>query len=483
MKLNLLAIVVLCIACDSKPLNEPVSDNTNSVVLIFEKMPDNSRYKFANGISMNNGGFEIEYIDDNYNPQFFTASKRSFDTLVIPTTRKILEIRHAYRGADMLSFYFQQGDTVFFQYNGLKPTASVSNRVIRKFDTRFELMFRETLSDEFPAIIKYRVPFAFYKVKKDNQSEYLNSLREQAFAELERQRMLLDSLGENGIELSPPIRKLYAAQNYFDSLQLVLVSKGKLEFQRGRIFNDSLLFYGFYQDLLNDLIRHRYARSDFETTNKEQLSPDYNIAFDRVKSDTLFTKQTRDIMLRKIIEEIMQTSDIQSIKKYTNEYIKITTDSSTIVYLNEKNQINYSTENQLNLIGFDSQSITLDSLLQVHRGKLIYIDFWASWCGPCIAQFPNSRTLKEKYKGKGIAFLYLSIDSDSTKWKNASEKYQLENSFMVKNRFSPVLTTNLKVVSIPRYLLFGHSGEVIHSNAPRPGDQALVDLIESNLRP
>ena len=57
--------------------------------------------------------------------------------------------------------------------------------------------------------------------------------------------------------------------------------------------------------------------------------------------------------------------------------------------------------------------------LSSFRGKIIVIDFWATWCPPCVAQFPFYETLKQKFKGKEVVFLSVSIDDSKNRW----EKY------------------------------------------------------------
>jgi len=93
----------------------------------------------------------------------------------------------------------------------------------------------------------------------------------------------------------------------------------------------------------------------------------------------------------------------------------------------------------------------------------------------------NEKLVKEKFKNRKVTFIYQSIDADSIKWKKAATMYGLENSFLIKNRFSSFLQKDLKVTSIPRYLLYGKTGIILHSNAPRPGDKSIVALIEKEL--
>ena len=59
------------------------------------------------------------------------------------------------------------------------------------------------------------------------------------------------------------------------------------------------------------------------------------------------------------------------------------------------------------------------------KGKVVYLDFWASWCGPCMRELPFAKKVKEHFKDKDVVFLNVSIDEDMNAWKNAVEKHSI----------------------------------------------------------
>ncbi|MFT4524188.1 MAG: thiol-disulfide isomerase/thioredoxin [Bacteroidia bacterium] len=135
----------------------------------------------------------------------------------------------------------------------------------------------------------------------------------------------------------------------------------------------------------------------------------------------------------------------------------------------------------LELTGLDGKSFGLDDL----KGKVVYVDIWASWCGPCRQMFPYAKKMHEdlsKSERKKIEFLYISIDNTETKWKEALEKFDLQG----KQGFSPGgwgsdVTRVFKISSIPRYLIFNKKGELVDHNAPRPANPETIKLLRSLL--
>ena len=59
------------------------------------------------------------------------------------------------------------------------------------------------------------------------------------------------------------------------------------------------------------------------------------------------------------------------------------------------------------------------------RNELVYIDFWASWCGPCIATFPALREIYSDFNKNGFEILMISIDDTFEEWKEASDEHKL----------------------------------------------------------
>lgn len=122
--------------------------------------------------------------------------------------------------------------------------------------------------------------------------------------------------------------------------------------------------------------------------------------------------------------------------------------------------------------------------LSKYKGKVIYLDFWASWCGPCKVQFPFSKKLHEAIPAKlkkDIVFLYISIDDTVEKWKDGLKSNGLEefeNGYTEGAWGSPVLQ-KLGVRSIPRYMLIDKTGKIVDPNAKRPNHpDILSDLLK-----
>ncbi len=103
------------------------------------------------------------------------------------------------------------------------------------------------------------------------------------------------------------------------------------------------------------------------------------------------------------------------------------------------------------------------------RGKYVYVDIWATWCGPCRRELPHLEKLQEKYADKDIVFLSVSIDEDKNAWiKMVQEKQMKGIQLIAVQGWESDICKSYGIKSIPRFLLIGQNGEIIYSKAERP---------------
>ena len=118
------------------------------------------------------------------------------------------------------------------------------------------------------------------------------------------------------------------------------------------------------------------------------------------------------------------------------------------------------------------------------RGKYVYIDTWATWCGPCIREMPAMKEIEKKYHGKNITFLGISIDAkkDHDKWKAMVDKKELGGvQVFADNDWNSQFVKDYGITGIPRFILLDPKGNVVESNAPRPSEPALIKLLDELL--
>jgi thiol-disulfide isomerase/thioredoxin len=127
-----------------------------------------------------------------------------------------------------------------------------------------------------------------------------------------------------------------------------------------------------------------------------------------------------------------------------------------------------------------SDTISLmDILKKNHAKKLVYVDIWATWCGPCIENFSYVPKLKEKFKDFDVDFVYLAVSSDKDAWLKIIKKYNLEGShYFLGPKQHKELKTIIPYSLIPRYFIIDKNGNVLIPDAKMPSDPDLIDQLK-----
>ena len=116
------------------------------------------------------------------------------------------------------------------------------------------------------------------------------------------------------------------------------------------------------------------------------------------------------------------------------------------------------------------------------KGKLLFIDIWATYCPDCRKELPALETLQEDYKTEPITFVSISVDRDKEAWKAMVKEKKLCGIHLYASPETKELFKELyDLRSIPRYMLIDEKGNIINANLPMPSDKNLKELITATL--
>lgn len=124
---------------------------------------------------------------------------------------------------------------------------------------------------------------------------------------------------------------------------------------------------------------------------------------------------------------------------------------------------------------FAGGTTSLDDL----KGKFVYVDVWATWCGPCKAEIPSLKKLEAEYHNKNIEFVSISVDAlkDHDKWKAMVAEEDLKGIQLFADKsWESQFVQDYLIKGIPRFILIDTEGNIVNANAPRPSDEKLVAL-------
>jgi len=194
-----------------------------------------------------------------------------------------------------------------------------------------------------------------------------------------------------------------------------------------------------------------------------------DIPNETIKNSLLFDNARYGITYTDDIETFYNTfisnsTNIENNKQITNSYKKLKTVS--------KGQPSPKFKNYENFAG---GTTSLDDL----KGKFVYVDVWATWCGPCKREIPYLKELEGKYRGKKIEFVSISVDksADHDKWQKMVKEKELKGIQLFSDKdWDSDFVKEYLIKGIPRFILIDPNGNIVNSNAPRPSDSKLIDL-------
>ncbi|UPQ79049.1 TlpA family protein disulfide reductase [Flavobacterium azooxidireducens] len=195
---------------------------------------------------------------------------------------------------------------------------------------------------------------------------------------------------------------------------------------------------------------------------------------------TIKSKLIQSEMVKNMMYELNGTTpNLEAVYK---EMLSYSIDEKYKDKLTEKFEILKGIAKGLPSPTFDYENInggktSLESL----KGKFVYIDVWATWCGPCIREIPALKEVEKEYHGKNIEFVSISIDDqkDLEKWKKMVADKELKGiQLFADNAWESDFVKKYAIDGIPRFILLDTEGKIINSDAPRPSDAKLKELLK-----
>lgn len=406
--------------------------------------------------------FNGYYTDIVYNPTSDKGKKTFFFNLLEP--KSLLNYMHI--DSYTYSYLVEPNDTIHIRFENNIPIASSTNTSLTEYDLNSLAKFK----------IQHLQNTKFY-----NFTFPLTSFmpKEQQFTSEEYQEILnfksvyLDSLYQQGL-LSADVLTLKKKEMGQEKLYVNYYKKD-YEYPND-FFEDDALLFGCYNYSLNWYIHVTYGK---------MFNYDICKIFDAVVQDQKLPIKTKLNYLYGQFKEISQTKTKEELDAKVIQFLTLTNDSIWTELVDKLDRLEIVDSKDLILYDIQMNKIKFDDLVATSKGKVIYIDLWASWCAPCIASFPASKELKEEYKDKAIIFLYLGYNDLPQEWQAKNKEHQLHSgnshSYLIASPNAEWLK-KLQVKYIPRYLLYNKDGKLVNRNAPSPKNENIRAVLNELLK-
>lgn len=443
MKKSLLLIAGLAIfSCKTDPKEEKVD-----YALLSGKI-ENAK---ENKIVISGGDFkhEINLKDDG------TFS----DTLTID--KGYYTVRY---GRNRASLYLSQGDSLNMNTNGLKfnsemtftGNGTASNSYLaKKLSEGGNLNFQEVYSNEEADFLKKIDELKNKALSRLTDAKDLSK----EFVALEKESINYEYLAN--LARYPSYHPYFAKKEDYKASENLLDALDKVDYDNEADYRN----FDSYQQIVSQHYMTEYYEDSLKV---ESINTIKGIKSQNIKN-ALASEIAYDISPsgkhnKKIFTTIKEIAkDEKILKNVTEKYNKVQN------LVTGKSSPNFDYENNA------GGKTSLADL----KGKYVYIDVWATWCGPCIGEIPSLKKVEKKYHGKNIEFVSISIDQKDAyeTWKSMIKNRELGGiQLMADAAWKSQFVTDYAIEGIPRFILIDPNGKIVNADAPRPSSPKLIEL-------
>jgi thiol-disulfide isomerase/thioredoxin len=228
-----------------------------------------------------------------------------------------------------------------------------------------------------------------------------------------------------------------------------------LEFSgKGSEKNNALVAISLVNEINASKLTPLMDASDIDTVALFDLQEKNSKAFISLIED--YEKEIPEIKVR--TKGLVENADMSGLKKYIRSKVAF------------KKKMEPLLNNQaINFEGVDlnGEKVSLSDF----KGKITVIDFWATWCGPCKAEFPAYKELEEKY-GEDVNFVSVGVYCKEEDWKKMAKEEGFKNNIFISKETQDQIS-KYEVKTIPRYLVLDENFNLIDADAPRPSSGKL----------
>lgn len=450
-----------------KILNCKGNSNSRDINLIlFDLMKNNMRTKISSSIDVN-GNFIFDIPIQN--PQEFYLEYEGLTNMIcapndsifieIDSPNKSIKVVGGNRAIDnshMQSF--------IKLYNPKRLRKEKIDAVKSKNKDEYKIYIHETYKRDKEQLDAF--------IKKNNTSDFFN-LWANDFITYKATGDLLSYPNDIGWIKNVPEDSIKIKPDYF--LDLYNMDDDNFISINHANFIHNLSRY-YTKDYPKDTIKKAYNhfREGNIITGADILKSNIKNNTNGFTKDVLLTKFYYDAIAGKQLKEFEAIYDsIEIGNSYCKKYI------NTEFQELKRFMANQTTE------GASLNSITenlIDSISSRFNGKVVYIDFWAPWCSPCMTQMPYAEELQDNYKDKDVAFVYLASRCSKESWRAtiANKKLKGEHFLLTDEQYS-TLESNFGITGIPHYVLINKSGNIVDKDAFRPSNKELLKVIDKLL--
>lgn len=439
-------LTVFFVSCKVEKENKTVVINGNLENVDFDSVfVYNDSFKKA--ISLENGKFIDSLTLDQGAYVVFTAGRERVQLFLNPGDQFTIE-------TDMADFDEK------LTYSG---TSANENNYLK---------IKQSEDDE----VIYSDPATFFSVEPQDFRTKLIELKEKHLKNLEQTEVSerFKKLEEKNIEfqyylmmLQYPIANGYFTQSQVDMPKEFEEEMSRLDVGNETDFNTVPLYRGYVVSHYNRLVEMKESPAEVLEIISSIQSNDIKNAV--MESVLLYSVSTGSEGAQEFYDFIQKHATDEELKK-----------ESTEAYTAVQNILPGKESPKFNYPNINGKLVSLDDL----KGNLVYIDVWATWCGPCLAEVPHLKELTSDYESKDIKVVSISIDpeSDYNKWEKMVKEKELKGIQLFSDKdWNSQFVKDYGIKGIPRFILLDKEGKIISANAPRPSSPRIRSLIDANL--